>query len=109
MSKIKFSDIHVKKNILIIKIIGQIIESINLPKSTEAIKKTIQESGFDEFHQRILEKESNFSKMRDDEEESDEEEEAKRKAFVRINDEVEDEEVININYLNFDKKLMQAE
>ena len=47
--------------------------------------------------------------MRDDEEESDEEEEAKRKAFVRINDEVEDEEVININYLNFDKKLMQAE
>ena len=109
MTKIKFSDIHLKKNILIVKIIGQIIESINLPKSTDAVKRTIEESGFDEFHKKILEKESNFSRMKHFDEESDSEEEAKRVAFIRINHDVEDEEVINMNYLNFDKKMLQAE
>lgn len=34
ISKLKFDEMHLKKNILIIKIIGQIVESINLPKVT---------------------------------------------------------------------------
>ena len=34
ISKLKFDDSQKKKNILVIKMIGEIIESINLPKST---------------------------------------------------------------------------
>ncbi len=34
ISKLKFDEMHLKKNILIIKIIGQIVESISLPKVT---------------------------------------------------------------------------
>lgn len=34
ISKLKFDEMHLKKNILIIKIIGQIVDSIALPKVT---------------------------------------------------------------------------
>lgn len=109
VSKIKFSDENLKKNILIVKMIGQIVESIGLTKSTEVVKQTIEESGFEEFHRRILEKESNLSKIREEEADSDSEEEVKRQAFNRINNEIDDEELININYLSLDKKLMDIE
>ena len=36
--------------------IGQVIESIDLPKSTDIIKNNIMDNGFDEFHKKIVEK-----------------------------------------------------
>lgn len=71
----------------------------------------IQESGFDEFHKKIVEKESRFTNVReeDNEEDEDEEEAIKKKAFNGINHDIDDEEMINMNFLNFDKKLMQMQ
>lgn len=54
ISKLKFDDAHLKKNILLIKVIGQIVESINLPKVTEIIHKIVSEEGFEDFHKKIV-------------------------------------------------------
>lgn len=71
----------------------------------------IKESGFDELHRKIVEKESRFSNIREEDEDDDEDEEEarKKKAFNGINHDINDQEVINMNYLAFDKKLMQMQ
>lgn len=38
ISKLKFDEQHVKKNILLIKIIGQIVDAIELPRATELVR-----------------------------------------------------------------------
>jgi hypothetical protein len=41
ISKIKFEEHHIKKNIILIKMISQIVESIDLPKVTQTIRKIV--------------------------------------------------------------------
>lgn len=53
-----------KKNVTIVKIISQITESINLPKVSETITKTIKENGMEEFHKKLVEKKSRKSNIR---------------------------------------------
>jgi hypothetical protein len=64
VSKLKFSDDHQKRNIVIVKVIGQIIDSAPLPKVTESIRKTIAEHGFEQFHQKLLDKDTRQDKGR---------------------------------------------
>jgi hypothetical protein len=42
ISKLKFDEVHLKKNILLIKIIGQIVEGIPLPKATDNIHEIVE-------------------------------------------------------------------
>lgn len=70
ISKLRFDDEHTKKNIVIVKIISQIAQSLALPKVTESIHKVIKEHGFEDFHQKMIEKDSKYSKIKEDGDES---------------------------------------
>ena len=110
MVKLKFDQHHVKKNIQLIKMMGEVVDGLNLPSSMESIRKSIQEYGFDHFHKEIVEKESKFSKIKEKpQDDSDEEEQAYERAMQRVNNEIDDNELIDINFLTFEKKMMQAE
>ena len=91
ISKIKFDDGHLKKNILLIKIISQIVESIDLPRVTEAIHKIVAEEGFEDFHKKIVEKQSRKTKIEEDNDSDSEEEIRKKIAFNGINNEIDDD------------------
>lgn len=91
VAKLKFDDEHMKKNIVIVKVISQITESINLPKVSDTIAKTVKENGLEEFHKTLVEKKSTKSKIREPDDDDSEDEILRRKAFARVNNEIEDD------------------
>ena len=87
ISKLKFDEQHVKKNILLIKIIGQIVDAIELPRAIELVRQLIREQGFEEFHRKMLDKEGKKTNIKEDSD-SEEDDIIKSKAFNRYNNEI---------------------
>lgn len=84
--------------------ISQIVEGVPGVRANQQLKHFIAEHGFEGFYQKLREQSHSYQPQNDDSEQ--EEEKPKKIDYFDKLEELESEEAIQRNFMNFDKKLL---